>query len=453
MVWVPDLTLRPTSSAWPPACPGSSRPTRWWRCSTPSSPGWPCRRSCCSAPWWRAGWAPPGWCPALPMVGRLAVVTAYQWSPLVVERLLIGHWPVLIGWACLPWVLVLARRWRSTRLFPPMLPLVVVLGSLSASAGIVTAIALLAGALGTGRPALGRGRRAGAGGQRALARRRAAARRLGPLVRSRCRGLLAAGRGRRTRPGGGAVARRHLERRRGASLPHRSRRLADRCPRRGPRGARIPHVARGDGRRAPDGPWPGAGWSAWASPSSPGPRPRPSDGWPRTCPAPAWCATAPGCWCWPRRRWRRRWARAWSPSWPGSTPVPAVGSSARAWWCCRCCCSPTPGGAWAGGSRRCPTRTATRPCGPPSRPVRPGTCWCCHSPASAGRRWNGSRTVLDPVGRYQPRDYVSSDVLVVGGVPIEGEDPRVAEAETALGLPTPAERSGCARRAWASRSW
>ena len=52
--------------------------------------------------------------PGLPLVGRLAVVTSYQWSPLVVERLLIGHWPVLIGWACLPWVLVLARRWRST---------------------------------------------------------------------------------------------------------------------------------------------------------------------------------------------------------------------------------------------------------------------------------------------------------------------------------------------------
>ena len=64
-------------------------------------------------------------------------------------------------------------------------------------------------------------------------------------------------------------------------------------------------------------------------------------------------------------------------------------------------------------------------------------------PLSSFRRptWNGSRTVLDPVGRYQPRDYVTSDVLVVGGVSVEGEDPRVAEAETALDLGTPAERS------------
>jgi hypothetical protein len=64
-------------------------------------------------------------------------------------------------------------------------------------------------------------------------------------------------------------------------------------------------------------------------------------------------------------------------------------------------------------------------------------------PLSSFRRpaWNGSHTVLDPVGRYQPRNYVSSDVLVVAGVPIPGEDPRVAEATAALSLATPAARA------------
>jgi hypothetical protein len=64
-------------------------------------------------------------------------------------------------------------------------------------------------------------------------------------------------------------------------------------------------------------------------------------------------------------------------------------------------------------------------------------------PLSAFRRpaWNASRTVLDPVGRYQPRDYVSSDVLVVGGVSLEGEDPRVSAVGRALALPTATERS------------
>jgi hypothetical protein len=56
--------------------------------------------------------------------------------------------------------------------------------------------------------------------------------------------------------------------------------------------------------------------------------------------------------------------------------------------------------------------------------------------------WNHSHVVLDPVGRYQPRNYLASDVLVVGGRAIPGEDPRVARASEALALSTPAERSG-----------
>ena len=64
-------------------------------------------------------------------------------------------------------------------------------------------------------------------------------------------------------------------------------------------------------------------------------------------------------------------------------------------------------------------------------------------PFSSFRRpdWNDSHVVLDPVGRYQPRNYLSSDVLVVSGVPIPGEDPRVAAGGEALALATPAERS------------
>jgi hypothetical protein len=56
--------------------------------------------------------------------------------------------------------------------------------------------------------------------------------------------------------------------------------------------------------------------------------------------------------------------------------------------------------------------------------------------------WNNSHVVLDPVGRYQPRNYLSSDVLIVGGTAIPGEDPRVARASEALAMSTPAERSG-----------
>jgi hypothetical protein len=55
--------------------------------------------------------------------------------------------------------------------------------------------------------------------------------------------------------------------------------------------------------------------------------------------------------------------------------------------------------------------------------------------------WNNGRTVLDPLGRYLPPDYVADDALVVDGTTVPGEDPRVAEVRAALALPTPEART------------
>jgi hypothetical protein len=85
------------------------------------------------------------------LVVRLVAVTVYNWNALVAERLLMGAWPVLVGYAVLPWLLVTARRWRERRTLPPSLLLLVPLGCLSASAGLATAVAVLAGAAGRGR--------------------------------------------------------------------------------------------------------------------------------------------------------------------------------------------------------------------------------------------------------------------------------------------------------------
>jgi hypothetical protein len=60
--------------------------------------------------------------------------------------------------------------------------------------------------------------------------------------------------------------------------------------------------------------------------------------------------------------------------------------------------------------------------------------------------WNHRHLVLDPVGRYLTPDYVASDVLVVDGVPLAGEDPRVQEAAEALGRPTPGARAAALGR-------
>lgn len=86
-----------------------------------------------------------------PLAGRLVAAGLYQWNAFVVERLLLGHWPVLVGYALLPWLLLLARRWRAERRLPPALLVLLPLASLSASAGLASAILLVTAAWGAGR--------------------------------------------------------------------------------------------------------------------------------------------------------------------------------------------------------------------------------------------------------------------------------------------------------------
>lgn len=93
----------------------------------------------------------PGGSPGRSLAAQLAAVSVYQWNPYVAERLLLGHWPVLVGYAALPWVLLAGRRWRETGRLPSSLLVLAPLGSLSASAGVATAVALLAVAAGRRR--------------------------------------------------------------------------------------------------------------------------------------------------------------------------------------------------------------------------------------------------------------------------------------------------------------
>lgn len=79
----------------------------------------------------------------LGLPARLAGLTLWQWNPYVVERLVLGHWPVLVGYAALPWVVHGAARWRAEGRCPAWLLVAVPLGSLSVSAGLATSLALL----------------------------------------------------------------------------------------------------------------------------------------------------------------------------------------------------------------------------------------------------------------------------------------------------------------------
>ncbi|WP_300676908.1 hypothetical protein [Nocardioides sp.] len=75
-------------------------------------------------------------------VARLSAASVAIWNPFVVERLAIGHWPVLAGYAALPWLLLAGRRIAAGGAVAAWLPLVLIAGSLSANAGVVSALAL-----------------------------------------------------------------------------------------------------------------------------------------------------------------------------------------------------------------------------------------------------------------------------------------------------------------------
>lgn len=82
--------------------------------------------------------------PSVGLGARLLASSLMVWNPFVIERLVIGHWPVLVGYAVLPWLLVVCRRWQVGDRLPAGLPVLLLLGSLSASTGVATTVAALA---------------------------------------------------------------------------------------------------------------------------------------------------------------------------------------------------------------------------------------------------------------------------------------------------------------------
>lgn len=144
MVWVPDLALRPdflgTGSGLPRAVPSDAVIA----VLDEVVPGALLQKVVLLAALAGGGMGIDRWLLDRGVPARLAAVSFYVWNPFVVERLVIGHWPVLVAYATLPWVALLARRARDQDRLPGLLLVLVPLGSLSASAGLMTAAALLA---------------------------------------------------------------------------------------------------------------------------------------------------------------------------------------------------------------------------------------------------------------------------------------------------------------------
>ncbi|MFA1548506.1 hypothetical protein [Actinomadura chokoriensis] len=89
--------------------------------------------------------------PSRRLLPRLAAGVCYAWNPFVAERLLLGQWALLLGYAALPWVVAAAARvdepGGGRRLVRTLLPAAV--GGFAALT--VTGITALAVALTTGR--------------------------------------------------------------------------------------------------------------------------------------------------------------------------------------------------------------------------------------------------------------------------------------------------------------
>ena len=374
---------------------------------------------------------------------RLVAVTVYGWNALVAERLLMGAWPLLIGYAVLPWLLDAARRWRALDRLPRVLLVLVPLGCLSASAGLATAVAVLAGAAGKGRTT------------KALL-----------LVAAGNAPWLVAG------------------------LLHASSATSDSA-------AAEVFALRGEGSV----PAPLAALTLggiWNTAVQPEARTG-ALGWVALVALVGLAAIGFRAW-WRRTPGRERtallvcWVTGWTLAvltWlaPGavgwaSEHVAGAGvvrDGARA----LVLCAPLLAVLVAEGvgvlATKAPRERAARVAlavGAVLLPVallpglalgvghrvepadyptaydearhlledRDGDVLVLPLSSYRAPAWNHRHLVLDPIGRYLRHDYVASDVLVVDGVPLSGEDPRVRDAARALAEPTPEGRSAALRR-------
>ncbi len=111
---------------------------------------------------WLAGWGAArlvgALLPEAGLPGQFVAVTIAVWNPYVAERLLQGHWSLLVGYGCLPWVAtaMLRLRMSPSSLWPPVCALVfwIALAGLTPTGLMLAATVALACvfAPGSGRP-------------------------------------------------------------------------------------------------------------------------------------------------------------------------------------------------------------------------------------------------------------------------------------------------------------
>jgi hypothetical protein len=87
------------------------------------------------------------------LTAQLAATSLYLWNPYVAERLGIGHWPLLLAYASLPWLFDAARRARAGESAMPAIVLWLALAALSPAGGVIGGVFALVCVVGRGRAA------------------------------------------------------------------------------------------------------------------------------------------------------------------------------------------------------------------------------------------------------------------------------------------------------------
>jgi hypothetical protein len=154
MVWVPDLALRPDTLGLGSALPRAVPSDALVAVLDEVVPGQLLQKVVLLGSLGVAGTgAARLWSSDAP-VAALATSSLYVWNPYVAERLLLGQWPLLVGYAALPWVVVAARRLRDDGDDRAWWPLVLGLAasSLSPAGGLAALLTALAVQHGGDRP-------------------------------------------------------------------------------------------------------------------------------------------------------------------------------------------------------------------------------------------------------------------------------------------------------------
>ncbi|MFL6084256.1 MAG: hypothetical protein ACJ74F_13840 [Mycobacterium sp.] len=105
-----------------------------------------------------AGWGAAGLAqtvlPEAGMAGQFVAVTITVWNPYVAERLLQGHWSLLVGYGCLPWVATAMLQLRTTSVGVSVLVFWIALAGLTPTGLMLAATVALTCVFtpGSGRP-------------------------------------------------------------------------------------------------------------------------------------------------------------------------------------------------------------------------------------------------------------------------------------------------------------